>query len=301
MTPPTMTFGYCPPSGERGVETIRPGSFVADLHGVLDVAAHHFSSLWIADHLQFGAKYRLECWSLLTWLAARYPEPQLGTIVLANSFRQPALMAKMAATLQTLSGGRLIVGYGAGWHAEEYHAYGYPYPSPGVRVEMMEEGIKVMRALWSEAPASFEGTHYQIREAYCEPRPDPPPLLMIGGSGEQKTLRMVARYADWWNDVARPRPQLEHKLEVLRDHCAAEGRAYEDIRKNYMVHARALRRAGDAVGDTAAIAGDPAAVRDQFAALTELGIDLCQVLFPGFPETDDMRLFIDEVMPAFVG
>jgi alkanesulfonate monooxygenase SsuD/methylene tetrahydromethanopterin reductase-like flavin-dependent oxidoreductase (luciferase family) len=304
---PSIEFGYCPPSGDRGLETVRPATFVDDLQGVLDVAADGFTSFWIPDHLQFSTKYRLECWSVLTWIAARYPQTQVGTIVLANSFRQPALLAKMAATVQTLSNGRLILGYGAGWHAEEYEAYGYPYPSPAVRVDMMEEGIKVIQKLWTEAPANFEGTYYQLREAYCEPQPNPLPTLMIGGGGEQRTLRLVARYADWWNDVARPLPILERKLRVLREHCVAEGRDYDSIRKTYMVrvyidrsHKRALEMAGDAFGgETAAIAGDPVAVREQFEVLAGLGIDLFQVLLPGFPETDDMRLFVDEVVSAF--
>ena len=304
---PSIEFGYCPPAGDRGLETVQPATFVADLQGVLDVAADGFTSFWIPDHLQFSTKYRLECWSVLTWIAARYPQTKVGTIVLANSFRQPALLAKMAATVQTLSNGRLILGYGAGWHAEEYEAYGYPYPSPGVRVDMMEEGIKVIQKLWTEAPANFEGTYYRLRDAYCEPRPDPLPTLMIGGGGEQRTLRLVARYADWWNDVARPLPVLERKLRVLREHCVAEGRDYDSIRKTYMVrvyidrsHSRALEMAGDAFGgEAAAIAGDPVAVREQFEVLAGMGIDLFQVLLPGFPQTDDMRLFIDEVVSAF--
>ncbi len=216
------------------------------------------------------------------------PQTTLGTIVLANSFRQPALLAKMAATLQTLSGGRLVLGYGAGWHAEEYEAYGYPYPSAGTRVAMMEEGIEVMRRLWTDAPANFDGRFYHLRDAYCEPQPDPLPILMIGGGGEQRTLQLVARYADWWNDVARPRPVLERKLRVLREHCVAEGRDYDSIRKTYMVrvyidrsHARALEMAGDDCDERLrAIAGDPVAVREQFAELAELGIDLFRSCCP---------------------
>ncbi len=130
---------------------------------------------------------------------------------------------------------------------------------------------------------------------------------MIGGSGEQRTLRLVARYADWWNDLLRPISVLQHKLAVLRKHCEAEGREYDRLRKTVMVrvhidrvHARALAQVGDTLqSETPPIAGDPAAVRDQLLALHELGIDLVQLLFPRFPETDDLHLFIDEVLPAF--
>ncbi len=307
LAPSQLEFGYNPPTGDRGFETIRPATFVADLHRALDVATQALPSVWISDHLMFAEKYRLECWSQLLWIAARYPDVLLGTIVLANSFRPPALLAKMAATLQTLSGGRFILGYGAGWHAEEYHAYGYEYPSAATRIAMLEEGIQVIRALWTEAPASFAGRFYRLENARCEPQPDPLPPLMIGGSGEQRTLRLVARYADWWNDLVRPPAVLQHKLAVLRKHCDAEGREYDSLRKTVMVrvhidrvHARAIAQAGDTLqSETPPIAGDPAAVRDQLLALHELGIDLVQLLFPRFPDTDDLQLFIDEVLPAF--
>jgi alkanesulfonate monooxygenase SsuD/methylene tetrahydromethanopterin reductase-like flavin-dependent oxidoreductase (luciferase family) len=302
-----IEFGYHPPAGDRGLELIRPDHFVDDLHRALDIATQGFTSVWVSDHLMFGAKYRLECWTQLLWIAARYPSVDVGTIVLANSFRHPALMAKMAATLQMLSGGRCILGYGAGWHAEEYAAYGYDYPSAATRIAMMEEGIQVIRALWTEAPANFSGKFYRLQDAYCEPRPRPPPTLMIGGAGERRTLRLVARYADWWNDVARPRETLQRKLAVLREHCLDEGRDYDQLRKTYMVrvyidrsHAAALERASDALkSDNPPLAGDPAAVREQLHELAELGIDLCQLIFPRFPETDDLRLFMDKVLPEF--
>jgi alkanesulfonate monooxygenase SsuD/methylene tetrahydromethanopterin reductase-like flavin-dependent oxidoreductase (luciferase family) len=303
----SLEFGYCPPSGDRGLETVRPGTFVQDLQRVIDIAAPAFSSIWVPDHLMFGSKYRLECWTQMVWIAARYPSVDVGAIVLANSFRHPALVAKMAATLQAFSGGRCILGYGAGWHEEEYRAYGYDYPPASTRIAMLEEGVKVIRALWTEAPANFQGTFYQLAGAYCEPRPDPLPPIMIGGGGEQRTLRVVARHADWWNDVARPPDVLRRKLAVLRDYCQEEGRDYARLRKSSMLrvyidrsHAAALERAGDALqSDNPPLAGDPAAVREQLHELAEIGIDLCQLIFPRFPDTDDLRLFIDEVLPAF--
>lgn len=305
-TSPRLEFGYGPPAGERQFETIRPNQFVADLHSVLDVATQNFSSLWIPDHIQFGTRYRLECWTMLTWLAARYPNVKLGTIVMANSFRHPAMLAKMAATVQTLSGGRFILGYGAGWHEEEYRAYGYDYPSAGVRVAMLEEGIQVIRALWTQSPANFQGKYYHLTDAYNEPRPDPVPIVMIGGGGEQRTLRVVARHADWWNDVLRPPAELAHKLAVLRQHCEAEGRDYESIPKSVNVriiidrsHHAALARADAIPGAGPMLKGDPAAIRDQLHELADLGVSMFQVVLAGFPETDDLRLFVDEVMPAF--
>lgn len=302
-----MEFGYSVASGDRGMEAIRPGLFHGDAGRVLAIATEAFPSIWVSDHLMFGAKHRWECWTWLTWLAARYPNIQLGTLVLCNAFRNPALLAKMAATLQELSGGRLILGYGAGWHAEEFHAYGYDYPTPAERVGMLEEGVQVIRALWTQAPANFTGRYYRLSDAHCAPRPEPAPVLMIGGGGEQRTLRVVARYADWWNDVASTPDVIRHKLGVLREHCQAEGRDYDRIRKTLMVrvaidrsHAAALGRAAALPEPrTSLLAGDPAAIRDQLAELAELGISLCQIVLPGFPDTSDLRLFVDEVMPAF--
>ena len=141
-----MQFGYNPPGGERGFETITRREFLSDLHRACDVASQSFDSLWTSDHLNYGSEFRVECWTLLTWIAARYPGPRLGTVVLCNSFRNPALMAKMAASIQELSSGRFIMGYGAGWHEGEHRSYGYEFPSAGRRIPLFAEGGKLMTA-----------------------------------------------------------------------------------------------------------------------------------------------------------
>jgi len=304
---PRMEFGYNPPSGERDLEVIRPREYLGDLHRSLDAASQSFTSFWVSDHLTYGPKYRIECWTLLTWIAARYPGVSLSTIVMCNSFRNPALLAKMAGGLQTLSSGRFVLGYGAGWHEGEYDAYGYDFPSARTRIEMMEEGVQAIKALWTEAPANFVGKHYRLSNAYGEPRPDPVPPIMIGGGGERYTLRAVARHADWWNDVNRAPDVLRRKLSALRDHCVAEGRDYDRIRKTLTAriflnrsHSKALELAGDGLqGAEPVMAGDPSAVRDRLLELAELGFDLMVAVFPNFQELDDMKLFVDEVMPAF--
>ena len=311
----SLEFGYNPPTGARvttgpetrGFELIRPDEFPADLERALDVAVQGFSSIWVSDHLQAGNDYRLECWTLLVWLLARYPKVHLGTIVMSNSFRLPSLMAKMAATLQALSGGRFILGYGAGWYKKEYKAYGYDYPSAATRLAMMEEGIQIIRGMWSKSPFSFDGRFYGLTDAICEPKPDPPPPIMIGGGGERRTLRLVARHADWWNDVARSKEVLQRKLSLLRTYCQDEGRDYDRIRKTYTTrvfidssHRAALEQADDLMqSENPPIAGDPTAVREQLHELAEMGIDLCQLTFPNFPATDDLQLFVDQVLPAF--
>ena len=306
-TTPRMEFGYNPPTGVRGLEVIRPREYMSDLHRALDIASQSFTSLWISDHLNYADEFRIECWTLLTWIAARYPGPKLGTIVMSNSFRSPSLMAKMSASLQQVSSGRFILGYGAGWHEGEYRAFGFDYPRPGVRIDMLEEGVQVIKALWTQAPASFKGKYYRVDGAHCEPLPDPRPPIMIGGAGEKRTLRVVARHADWWNDLSRPLDEARHKLDVLKRHCEAEGRDYEGIRKTFTArffidrsHSRAKEMAAEWLSaEQPPIVGDPSAVREQLAAKADLGFDLCISVFPRFQELDDMRLFANEVMPAF--
>ena len=306
---PLMEFGYNPPCGERGYETIVRRDFLTDVHRACDVASQSFDSLWTSDHLNYGSEFRVECWTLLTWIAARYPGPRLGTVVLCNGFRNPALMAKMAASIQELSAGRLIMGYGAGWYEGEHKAYGYDYPTPGRRIAMFEEGIRIMKAMWTDSPASFNGKYYRVEGVHCEPRPDPQPILMLGGAGERKTLRVVAEHADWWNMTMGTVEVLQHKLDVLRQHCEDVGRDYDSIRKTlaprfyiHKDHAKALEMAGERLNPSrprTTIAGDPVAVREQLMELVELGFDYSIATFPQLQELDDMKLFVDQVMPHF--
>jgi alkanesulfonate monooxygenase SsuD/methylene tetrahydromethanopterin reductase-like flavin-dependent oxidoreductase (luciferase family) len=301
-------FGYNPPTGDRQIERVNPATFVRDLARVLDVASQALDSVWVSDHHMTADRYRLECWTQLTWIAARYPGPLLGTVVMANSYRHPPLLAKMAASLQEFSGGRLILGYGAGWAEDEYRAYGYEYPSARVRIAQMVDGIKVMRALWSGHPATYRGQYYQVTDAYCEPRPAPPPPVMIGGDGERYLLRAVAEHGDWWLPYSRNTAALRHKLDVLRAHCRDVGRDVDSIRKAYTFlvfldrnRQAAIDRAGSRLenAERPVFAGDPAALREFLAERIELGFDHFPLVFPGFPETEDIELFVDEVLPAF--
>lgn len=302
-----VEFGYNPPTGDRLIERINPRTFVRDLGHVLDIASQHFTSIWVSDHHMTADRFRLECWTQLMWIAARYPGPQLGTIVMANSYRHPPLLAKMAASLQEFSHGRFILGYGAGWAEEEYRAYGYGFPSAATRIAQMVEGIEVMRALWTQVPANYRGRYYQVTDAYCEPRPDPLPPILIGGDGERYLLRAVAEHGDWWLPFSRTPAILRRKIAVLQEHCRAVGRDYDQIRKTYTlrVYLARSRSAAEQLagrareGENPAFAGEPAALRDHLHELVGLGFDLFQLVFPNFPETDDLRLFVDEVLPAF--
>ena len=305
---PKIEFGYNSVTGERDQEAVRRRYFISDLHHVLDVACQGFQHVWFADHLSITDEYRIDCSTLLTWTAARYPGVKVGGLVMCNSYRNPALLAKMGASLQAISSGRFILGYGAGWHEPEYTAYGYDFPRPRVRIEMMEEGIQVIRAMWTQSPASFSGKYYQVAGAYCEPRPDPVPPIMVGGSGRKFTLAVVARHADWWNAHYKSMDQLRDEVDALRQHCETEGRDFDSIRKVYNTrifmdrsHKAALKTAEEwreMVPES--IAGDPSSVRDELTRLAEeLDMNVLIAAFPRFQDTDDMKMFIDEVIPAF--
>jgi alkanesulfonate monooxygenase SsuD/methylene tetrahydromethanopterin reductase-like flavin-dependent oxidoreductase (luciferase family) len=202
---------------------------VEDTFTYLDRTAGPFDSLWFPDHVQFDGHKVAEGWTLLAWALAQYPDKRCGHEVLCNSFRNPAHLAKMTATAHALSGGRTILGIGAGWNEEEYRAYGWPFPPARVRIAQLAEAIELIRTLWREAPVDHHGEHYQLQGARCEPRPDPVPPIMVGGAGERYLLRVVAQHADWWNYIFSDRAAYARKQEVLKHHCREVGRDYETI------------------------------------------------------------------------
>ena len=182
-----------------------------------------FTTLWIQDHLQKGTQILLESWTTLSYIAAQFPQFTYGHLVDCQSFRNPALLAKMGATLQYLTGGRFIMGVGAGWLEEEYRSYGYDFPSPGVRVEQLAETIEILRAMWTEAPATYAGRHYRVEQAHCEPRPDPMIPIMVG-SGGKRTMEVAARLADAWTWSGPFEERFKPLCEQLWRNCEAVGR-----------------------------------------------------------------------------
>jgi F420-dependent oxidoreductase-like protein len=173
----------------------------------------------------------LEGWTLLAALAGQTQRLRVGIMVTGNTYRHPAVLANMGATVDVISNGRLDFGIGAGWNEEESSAYGIPLYAPGERIRRLGEACEVIRRLWTERSATFEGRYYRLHDAYCEPKPvqKPHPPFVIGGSGEQKTLRVTAQYANIWNFVGGPPDLLQHKLAVLAEHCQAVGRNFDDI------------------------------------------------------------------------
>ncbi|MEO8603561.1 MAG: TIGR03560 family F420-dependent LLM class oxidoreductase [bacterium] len=212
------------------------------LRGLAEQAeALGFDSLWVYDHLQDypspAQPAVLEALALLGVLAGWTTRLRLGSLVLCDAYRNPALTAKAAASLDALSGGRLEFGYGAGWHEAEHRAYGFDFAAPALRIARMEEGLQIIKALWQGEAVSFAGAHHQVREALCLPRPAqrPHPPITIGGGGERLLLRAVARHADMWNYFSIPLVEYERKRAVLHAHCAAIGRDPATMAQSLMV------------------------------------------------------------------
>lgn len=257
-----------------------------------------FTSLWLEDHLQWEANDLLESLTTLSYLAAQYPRFHVGTLVLDQSYRNPALLAKMTANLQILTGGRLVLGLGAGWKEDEYHAYGYAFPDTRTRMEQLEEVIKIIRLMWTERPATFIGKYHEVHDAYCQPQPSPAIPLLIGGGGEQRTLRLVARYADWWNYNSSTLEEYAHKLSVLKRHCQAIGRDPAEIRLTYLATlsvsedpARVIRHPQKHY-----IAGNAAEVIEELEQFRDLGVT--HFMFR-IPDLATLEHFVETVAPHF--
>jgi alkanesulfonate monooxygenase SsuD/methylene tetrahydromethanopterin reductase-like flavin-dependent oxidoreductase (luciferase family) len=267
----------------------------------IDILKPHISAVWVEDHFQWEARPMIECWTTLTYLAGLYPDLVVAPLVLGQSYRNPALTAKMAATLHYLTGGRMVFGIGAGWKADEYRAYGWDYPTSRVRIEQLDEALSIIKAMWKDAPASFKGRHYQIEDAYCEPRPNPVPPIMVGGGGEKHTLRVVAKHADWWNTPFCTVEEYHHKLSALSQHCAAVGRNPAEIRKTYFGFC-SITRDPDAIvrrEGLHVIGGTPEIVADELQAFADLGVDYFILRFLDFPQVDGAKMFLNEVLPRF--
>jgi F420-dependent oxidoreductase-like protein len=202
-----------------------------------------FSSIYAYDHLipfRSGDRNKniFECFTLLSSLAAITERINLGQIVTCSSYRKPALLAKMLSTLDVISNGRLELGIGAGWYEQEYKAYGYYFPSDISRIKELDESLRIIKAMWTEEPyATIEGKYHRIREAICNPKPiqRPHPIIMVGGSGEEYLLKVVAKYADRYNLFFGSPDRMIRKISVLKEHCNSIGRDYAEIQHSIVL------------------------------------------------------------------
>jgi len=185
------------------------------------------------EHFATAHDPMLEGYSVLNFVAAKTERVRLGLMVTGVTYRYPGLLAKIATSLDVLSGGRAMLGIGAAWYEREHRALGVPFPPVAERFERLEEALQICEQMWSDDEGPYEGKHYQLAETICEPRPlqTPRPPILIGGGGEKKTLRLVAQYADACNLFGSSPEDVAHKLDVLRGHCDALGRDYDAIQK----------------------------------------------------------------------
>jgi F420-dependent oxidoreductase-like protein len=277
-----------------------------------------YDSVWLYDHFLYEGGYSghpftepaMECFTTLGAIAAITKRVKLGQLVLGMPYRNPGLMTKQATTLDLISGGRTILGLGAGWHKREYEAYGYgDWEDVPVRMRRFEEGIKVVKALWTERPASFEGTFYRLDKVMDNPAPvqKPHPPIMIGGGGEKVTLRLVAQYARYCN-VSGDVETVKHRFEVLREHCQRVGRPYDDVIKSIYhtvivgkddaeVEAK-FEKLKDYVPRNGALGGTPAQLIEKFKEYAAIGCQYVVFRMPDWNEIDSVKLFGEQVIPA---
>ena len=303
-----VEFGFNTPySG--GWDTLKTFALTAERLGI--------DHLWTEDHLTdvTGGKGPYEAWTIMSMLAGATSRIRLGHQVLCQSFRNPALLAKMVGTLDDLSGGRFIFGIGCGWFPVEYDQYNYEFPPIAQRLQEFRETLEICKLMWTEEEASYDGRYYAVREARCYPKPlqQPHPPIFIGGAGEKVMLRIVAEHADIWNNFQTYINHLEQKLDVLRRHCDTVGRNFTDITIAQQVplilgadEAEAQARLDKALAGVylddpkeTGIWGHPQRVIDEIGRHVERGISLFNFSTEYAVSVEDLELFAGEVMPAF--
>jgi F420-dependent oxidoreductase-like protein len=276
-----------------------------------------FDSFWVMDHFHqipyVGETQEpmLEGWTTQAFVAGFTSKIKVGTLVTGIVYRHPSVLAKIGATLDVLSKGRLFMGIGAAWNVEEAAAYGIPFPPDAERLQRLEEAVQVIREMWTSDRASFDGKFYQIKNAYCNPKPvqKPHPPIMIGGAGERVTLKIVAKYADACNLFGSP-DTIRRKLKVLSEHCQTVGRDYNSILKTKLGRvivdkdkqkldakvAKAFRDVQQEMRKEWAIYGTPEEICRQIELFRDAGVEYFIVNLETEHELEDLELMGNEVV-----
>lgn len=311
-----------------GIEPDKHWAVMRDLADRADRG--RWDSLWVYDHFHTvpvpTGEATHEAWSLMSAYAATTSRIKLGQMCTAMSYRNPVYLAKVAATADIISGGRIQMGIGGGWYEHEWRAYGYGFPSAGVRLGRLDEGVQIMRDAWRDGKVSFDGKHYQVDGAIVAPKPlqDNGIPLWIAGGGEKVTLRIAAQYAQYTNFTPEP-AAFAHKSQVLAGHCREVGTDFDAIVRSVNVNAvvgpseadvkdrlqRVRGRMADYVGEAAADAmiagtsgpesatGTPEQVVERLTKLRDLGCDYAICYFPEAAyDRSGIELFEQEVIPA---
>jgi alkanesulfonate monooxygenase SsuD/methylene tetrahydromethanopterin reductase-like flavin-dependent oxidoreductase (luciferase family) len=236
---------------------------------------------------------------------------RLGVTVLCATYRNPALLAKMASTLDVISGGRLEFGIGAGWAEVEHKAYGFPFDKPATRIGRLREAVKIIKSMWIEEKTSFHGKYYDIEGAVNNPKPiqKPHPPIWIGGGGEELTLKAIAELADGCNFIGLSPAEYRHKLDVLGAHCTRLDRNIDDVQKSWQGRIliardedeiRAMKKRTGEVDEEHNIVGTPDSCVQKIREYTDLGVSCFMLVFPGATkDLKPLKLFSEKVMPEF--
>ena len=273
-----------------------------------------YDSFWVMDHFHqieiIGQPKEpiLEGWTTIAYLAGVTSRIKLGTLVTGIIYRHPSVLAKIGASLDVLSKGRLFMGVGAAWNDDESKAYGISFPPVDERMQRLEEALEIIHKMWTEDQTTFNGKHYQLKDAICNPKPiqKPHPPIMVGGSGERMTLKLVARYADACNLFGSPQT-IRRKLDVLREHCKAFGRNYDSILKTKLSYvmidedkqtlkkriATEFESVSEDMKTEFLISGTPSEVKNHLKELEQAGIECLIVSFEPSRELDAMKLFME--------
>ncbi|MDD9955190.1 MAG: LLM class flavin-dependent oxidoreductase [Anaerolineaceae bacterium] len=290
-----------PPGPDKG----KLGKYLDDLDVALPQLAGHVDSLWMTDHFIWDDDPCYEAWTVMCYLAARWPQYRIGSIVLCQSYRNPALLAKMGATLQSLSGGRFIMGIGAGWKEDEYRAYDFDFPRAGIRVEQLQDTLEILTRMWREpGPVTWQGRHYRITEAICEPRPQPVPPIIVG-AGERKTIRLAVQYADGWNPAVFELPLFRDRLTIFHQHCEELERDPAGIEISWCgrLSVAATERAAHERNNRSweredGFVGSPAQVIEQMQGFIDLGVSRFILEILEFSDEDVIGILKEDILPA---
>ena len=279
-----------------------------------------YDSLWVCDHL-YGPQSPqlpiLEAWSMVSAVAAITERAEIGTLVTPVGMRNPAHLGKVIATVDNIAGGRVIAGLGGGWMPREFTDFGMPFLGTGERLKQLAETVALLKRMWSdEAEVSYDGEYVKADDVVCQPKPPRRVPILIGGAGEQVTLKIVAREADIWNNLAGQQAVLGHKLDVLKRHCDAAGRDPASITASQQclvtvapdaesagpMADRAEKIFGGHMGDPKgplAITGTPERCAEQIQKHIDLGCTMFIMEFFGKDTLEPAQLFAEEVLPEF--
>ncbi|MCY4012489.1 MAG: LLM class flavin-dependent oxidoreductase [Gammaproteobacteria bacterium] len=294
--------------------------WVAAAQAASGFEAMGYDSLWVCDHL-YGPQSPqlpiLEAWSMISAVAAITERVEIGTLVTPVGMRNPAHLGKVIATVDNIAGGRVIAGLGGGWMPREFTDFGMPFLGTGERLKQLAETVALLKRMWGdETEVSYDGDYVHADNVVCQPKPPRRVPILIGGAGEQVTLKIVAREADIWNNLAGQQAALGHKIEVLKGHCDAAGRDPASITASQQclvtvapnaesagpMADRAQKIFGGHMGDPKgplAITGTPERCAEQIQKHIDLGCTMFIMEFFGKDTLEPAQLFAEEVLPAF--